>query len=319
MSEELEKVATNEAATGEVVDPNKKQKKPKSKAQKIIEWILFGIFMAIFAFLGAGVVDGLIHKNENYNQNLRFGYGTFYVLTNSMEPRYHKGTALITYKEDLTKLTDQLKAVKNANIVRNDDEQFVIAFDKNISYDMTFMNVATNIHEGTFDFVYDEYNPNVSPDANCVTTGKIMTHRIRELHIFKNVKYGKGRFVFVTSGINDQGEQSRIGQFQFVTEKQYLGIVKVNSDALGKVFDFISSIWGLLILLLVPAFYLIVTSGIDIFKAMKEAETDSENGGQAPENLDNISSEDRARLKQELLDEMIANKKKQKEEKDEEE
>ena len=36
----------------------KRVKKPKSKARKIIEWVLTGIFLALFAFVLAGQIDG---------------------------------------------------------------------------------------------------------------------------------------------------------------------------------------------------------------------------------------------------------------------
>ena len=80
--------------------------------------------------------------------------------------------------------------------------------------------------------------------------------------------------------------------------------------------DFVSSPLGLIILLLIPAGYLIVTSSIDIFKAVKEEETQAEKVAQAEREggarLDNISEKDRQRLKDELLEEMIKSKKEEK-------
>ena len=82
---------------------------------------------------------------------------------------------------------------------------------------------------------------------------------------------------------------------------------------MGKVMNFVSSAWGLLILLLIPAIYLVVVSSLDILKAVKE----QEEGGSASnedkpidsERLSKISEEDRARLKNELLEQMIKEKK----------
>ena len=309
MSEELEP-KTEVTEESEVVTPEKKKKKEKSKAQKIIEWVLFGIFIAIFGVVAAGVIDAKIHQKDNYNQELRFGWGSFIVLTNSMEPEYMVDTALITYKEDLNKVTEFLKSIDNINVVKDDADEFVASFTKDKSLDMTFMNVGTGINPYSFPFVNDEYNPNIpGSQSKCITSSSVMTHRIRELHVYKNVEYGKGRFVFVTAGINDKGEASKIGQYQFVTEKEYLGMVKLNSAFIGKVFKFISSIWGLLVLLLIPAAYLIVTSAIDIFKVLRESEEKAESEPKAPSSLDILSDKDRERLKQELLDEMIESKK----------
>ena len=43
----------------------KREKKPKSKARKIIEWVLTGIFLVIFAFAGIAQIDGLVNKNKH--------------------------------------------------------------------------------------------------------------------------------------------------------------------------------------------------------------------------------------------------------------
>ena len=76
--------------------------------------------------------------------------------------------------------------------------------------------------------------------------------------------------------------------------------------------------WGLLILLLIPALYLIVTSVIDIVKAAGDDDDDkvvaeaSESPG-GNEALSKLSKEDIERLKQDMLNEMIEEKQKAKE------
>ena len=108
----------------------------------------------------------------------------------------------------------------------------------------------------------------------------------------------------------DDGTEHVIDQYQAFTEKELLGRVKVNSPFLGGVFGFVSSIWGLLILLLIPSFYLIITSVIDIFKAYKEPEEVSEGPKEEKTNGEvELSEEDKKRLKEELLKEMINKKK----------
>ena len=69
-----------------------------------------------------------------------------------------------------------------------------------------------------------------------------------------------------------------------------------------------------------PAAYLIVVSGIDIFRALKD--TDGEGSSETTvsntenskkiEGLEELSDEDRERLKRELLDQMIEEKGKKK-------
>ena len=61
-----------------------KVKKPKSKTRTIIEWVLTCIFLALFAVIGIAQIDGLINKKNHYGQQIRFGFGTFIVQTDSM-------------------------------------------------------------------------------------------------------------------------------------------------------------------------------------------------------------------------------------------
>ena len=94
MSEEVK-------ANLEETQNKKKVKKPKSKVRKIIGWVLTGIFFAFFAVFAAGQIDGMIHKKDNYGQTISFGFGSFVILTDSMEPDYMTDSAIITYKEGL--------------------------------------------------------------------------------------------------------------------------------------------------------------------------------------------------------------------------
>ncbi len=272
-----------------------KAKKPKSKARKIIEWVLTGLFLAIFAVVGLAQIDGLVNKKNHYNQQIRFGYGTFVVQTDSMEPEYKVKTAIITYLEDADKIYKRYQSGK--------------------TIDVTFFDAYTS---------ENEYTKPLDPDNAELTkrtsvTQYPMTHRVREIHVNENLKKGEGRYTFITAGINrnsknmfDDGQEHVIDQYQAFTEKELLGVVHVNSPFLGGVFGFVSSIWGLLILLLIPSFYLIITSVIDIFKAYKEPEEVEEGPkpeGDKPKGEVELSEEDKKRLKEELLKEMLNKKK----------
>jgi signal peptidase I len=270
-------------------------KKPKSKARKIIEWVLTGIFLALFAFVLAGQIDGMVHKKEHYNQQLRFGYGTFVVKTDSMEPKYMVGTALITYNEDADKIYER--------------------FQKGEEVDITFVDVYNTNNEYTSPLNNPELTKRTDP------TGVPMTHRVKEVHVNNNQEKGKGKYTFITAGINTrstnlgwkEGEPDIvINQYQAFTEKEVLGRVTVNSAFLGGVFSFVGSPLGLLVLLLIPAFYLVVASVIDIFKAYKEPEPATEGAGGQPNNNNGpvtLSEADKKRLKEQLLEEMISKKK----------
>lgn len=258
-----------------------KVKKEKSKVRKIIEWAFVAIFGAVALFVLAGTVSGMIHKKEHYNQSIRFGYGTFRVLTDSMEDEIKTGSMLITKAEDVNDFAKRL-----AN---------------NETIDITFFNVgvATNVKPD---------NPEYTTETTPVYMP--MTHRLREVHVQEGVEFGNGKYVFVASGINKNSAKYSPDQYQLFTEKEYLGTVKVSNAFLGSVVGFMSQPWGLIILLLIPAGYLIVSSSIDIFKAVKEEETKSaEVDSNQGERLSKLSEEEKKRLKDELLDEMLKSKK----------
>ena len=278
----------------------KRVKKPKSKARKIVEWILTGIFLALFGVVMAAQIDGMVHKKDHYNQQLRFGYGTFMVKTDSMKPEYGIDTALITYLEDPEKIYER--------------------FQKGETVDITFAH--HNIPTSEYTVPYE--NPELTVRTNASYDKDVedipMTHRVREIHINENATKGNGRYIFITAGINtrskwmgwQEGQPDMvINQYQAITEKELLGRVVVNSPFLGGVFSFVSSVFGLLILLLIPAFYLVITSVIDIFKAYKEPEEAKEGAGVTPSNGGTVtlSEADKKRLKEQLLEEMIAKKK----------
>ena len=263
-----------------------KVKKPKSKARKIVEWVLFSIFGAACAFVLAANISAMIHKKENYGQSIRFGVGTFVILTDSMEPEINKNDLIITVKEKVDKFEERI----------NNGEKIDVTF-MNVNVDTTGLEPTTEVFKG--------HSP-----TNATNTP--MTHRLREVHVNLDKEYGEGRYLFVASGINIGGyEAEREYQYQAFTEKEYLGTVRMVNPFMGKFMNFISSPFGLIILLLIPGGYLIVVSSLDIFKAVKEEEQNSnENTVQLKgEHLSNLSEEERQRLKNELLEQMLEEKK----------
>ena len=264
-----------------------KVKKEKSKARKIIEWVLFVVFGTACAAVLAANVSAMINKKKNFGQSIKFGFGTFIILTNSMEPEIHVNDFILTYKEDAAKLNDR--------------------FASGEKVDVTFMNIAPEVSDFTPDS--EEFKT-----GSQVVTNRVMTHRLREVHINEEKAVGNGHYIFVASGINSGGESSKEGQYQVFTEVEYLGTVKSVNSFVGRFMNFISSPIGLIILLLVPAGYLITVSSIDIFKAVKAQEegeavvVESNQASGDPDRLSKISDEERARLKNELLEQMMKEK-----------
>ena len=276
-----------------------KVKKKKSLARRIIEWVLLVVFGGAFIVVMAGQIDGMIHREENFNQTLRFGWGSFVVLTNSMEPVYPVNSAVVTYKKDAEDIYNEYLKF---NILEED------LAGKEITHpiDITFQNYR-------LDFRVEPTNPRYKSP---VYEQAVITHRLVEVQVDMSIPKGEGRYVFITRGINTQGQLSLESQYQYFTEKQILGVVTFGSSALGWLFQALSSPWGLLIFLLVPAFYLVIVSVKDIFKAVKdepEGPTDPGAGGPpsvggSEDALAGLSEEDKKRLKEELLQQMIDEK-----------
>ncbi|MBP5693890.1 MAG: hypothetical protein J6X03_00310, partial [Bacilli bacterium] len=151
-----------------------------------------------------------------------------------------------------------------------------------------------------------------------------MTHRCSE--IITPADSGDGKYHFTVHGINtdsDQCEEASQGETRDCTyqtqpfpEDYLIGKVVGKSVVLGGVFYFLTQWYGLLTLLLIPTMYLVVTSVIDIAKAVKEPDEAAviegeikENGGENSNSaLKNMSEEDRKRLKEELLNQMLEEK-----------
>ena len=292
-------------------EKKKAPKKPKSKTRKIIEWVLTGIFAVIFIILGIGQIDGMVHQKDHHNQMLKFGYGTFVVQTDSMEKDVNNKTVY---------------GVKSAIITHLDSPESIYKdYLKGKTIDVTFYDSYTA------ETAYTTPDHTKNPELTTRTPSAqypIITHRVREINVNENVKKGQGRYTFIVAGINpystnlgsDGVHPVTINQYQVFTESELLGRVVIGSAFLGGVFGFVSSVWGLLILLLIPAFYLIITSVIDIFKAYKEPEEAKEGASSSGESgestgesassdaLNELSEEDKKRLKEELLQEMLEKK-----------
>ena len=267
---------------------DEKGKKPKSKARKIIEWVLTGIFAVIFLIAAIAQVDGMIHVKDNFGKQVRFGYGTFVVQTNSMEPTYMVGTAIVTQKKSAKEIYE--------------------AYLANKIIDVTFMN---GVDKNGFSRTNFESPENTSY-YTLVTDPLLITHRIIEVRYYPDETVENNKYVFYAAGINTGGDYALESQYQAFYADQILGVVVLNSPVLGVMFNIISSPWGLLIFLLIPAFYLIITSVLDITKALdkKEEEAASAPSGNSVSSLDELSEEQKKKLKEEMLQQMIEQRRK---------
>lgn len=261
-----------------------KEKKQKSKLRKALEWVITAIFIILFLGVASIQIVSKTSAKENYGVPKFKDYQVLVVLTDSMEPEYEVKTALF------------VKQVKPEELNEGDDITF---------YYPSWSNIMAN---------------------------PVVTHRIEKIEIDETKAIGYGHFTFVCHGINTDSENCHQtdgsrdctkAQYQRVNEQYVLGKVVGQSEFVGHVYSFITTIWGLLLILLIPALYLIVASVIDLCKALKEPEEVAGDvvSTQKPEevndnnnsSLDGLSDEDKERLKKELLNELIGGKDNEKE------
>lgn len=259
-----------------------KVKKPKSKARKIIEWVLVSLVGALFLVAAAGQIESMVHKDQYFSQPIRLGVGIFQVKTNSMEPEYKVGCGIITFRED--------------------PEQIYASYQKGETIDITFMDRC--LDEGTIYEPSDKVTHNFRTDP----TGVPMTHRVFEVHVDETKAKWQGRYVFFVAGINPEGQKSNPGQYQAFSDRYILGRVVHHSDFLGAVTDVVASPIGLFLLLLIPAFYLVIVSVIDIFKAVNAPAEVTDGQKKEAVSIEGLSEADKKRLKQEMLEQMLAKK-----------
>ena len=262
---------------------DEKPKKPKSKARKIIDWVVTGVFASLL--VGVAVIQ-IINKTSK-NQNL-FGPQFQKVLTDSMSPIYKVNDIIVVEKTSAESLYARVN-------------------EKELDTDVSFQWIV---------------------DGNKVS----MTHRLISVtyseETFTDPATGEQcHYKFVAHGINKQSEwckgnggyQDCTNQTQTFGETALIGRVTRKSGFM----TFATSIWGLLVLLLLPCTYLIIASGVDIYKALKESEDEeaaaaegkvvgeATETGAEPKNGDplaGLTKEEKERLKKQMLDEMLGNK-----------
>ena len=174
-------------------EEKKKVKKPKSKTRKIIEWVLTGIFLALFAVLGVAQIDGMVHKKDHFGQTLKFGYATFVVRTDSMadtagdKTGYGVDTALITHLDDAAAIYKDYQKGKTVDLT--------------FWYDNNCYNEVVNS---------GHVEPQNHPDLKTRTNPPdypIITHRLMEMYENPSIKKGEGRYTFIVAGINRKSKK----------------------------------------------------------------------------------------------------------------
>ena len=138
-----------------------------------------------------------------------------------------------------------------------------------------------------------------------------MTHRVDNINYFEDASENNGyHYTFTTRGINKHSNQCGTPegcditwQAQVFHEDAIIGKVARKSFFL----KMLTSVWGLIIMILIPCLYIMVTSVWDMFKKLDEqervVEADASQGTSYP--LAGLTKGEIEQLKKEMLDEML--------------
>lgn len=258
---------------------DKKEKKEKKPKSKARK-IVDWVITGVFATLIVGLAVIQIINRFSKNQNL-FGAQFQKVLTDSMSPTYKVNDIIFIAKANPDNLVKSVEAGQDVDV----------------------------------SFKWKVNGQTVS-----------MTHRLQEATYYAEAQVDdKGQeyhYTFVAHGINKHSEFCKIGdqygdctyQTQTFHEDALIGRVVRKSYFM----TFATSIWGLLVLLLIPCLYLVIASVIDICKALDDKEEkpagpgkpdNSKVVGEANDPLAGLSEKEKEKLKQQMLDEMLGKKK----------
>lgn len=160
-----------------------------------------------------------------------------------------------------------------------------------------------------------------------------MTHEIFQIDIRDEYLEGYGHYLFYAHGTNTHSEFCKIGEeygdctdtsnpknVQKFNETKVVGKVVGTVPVLTGIYKFIKAPIGLIVLILAPCMYLLVTSVIDMFKKIPEEEEAGASGGSSGENIKKVTYADgsdplagltekeKERLKKQMLEELMGNK-----------
>ena len=80
------------------LEKKKREKKPKSKLRKTLEWVFTGLFLAVFGFFSVMMIVGFASRKDNHNVPNYGGIQVLEVLTDSMEPAYKTKSVVFVKK-----------------------------------------------------------------------------------------------------------------------------------------------------------------------------------------------------------------------------
>ena len=290
----------------------KKEKKPKSKTRVVLEWVGTGLVAALIVFCAVVLFTTKIQRKNSSNPNAPAKIGNLYfpvlVLSNSMEPDYKVDSAIFIEEQSCESIYKEFTTNYDDSKSGSYEEVFRCSHKIDLTFDDYYRGAITS-EEQTF---MEAEFPSKNNRTTIYSPMRTMTHRLYYVIKDDNVEYGQGRYHFYVSGINAKGAKAAEDQFQIFTEKQLYGRVTGSSEFVGAIFKFAESPWGLIILLLIPCLYMVISSVIDVIRAYSDDEVtenaDTTKKISSEDPLAGLSEKQKKKLKEEMLDNMMKGK-----------
>lgn len=261
-----------------------KEKKPKSKVRKIIDWVVTGLTALLLVGFGTIFIVSKTSKNQTV-----FGVTYQRVITDSMVPVYKVSDIIVVNKTSPESLLKRYNEGKDVDVSFNPSK--VVKWENS-----------------------------ARPNKEALAKIGSMTHRLcevtynpeAEVEPLTGLEY---HYTFKAHGINTESQFCKIGeeygdctnQMQVFHEDALIGRVTRKSGFL----TFATTVWGLLVLLMVPCIYLITASVFDICKVLDDKGEDGEEPqkiGDSNDPLAGLSPKEKEKLKKKMLDEMLGKK-----------
>lgn len=289
--------------------PTSSSPSPKKKnVVKIVGRVINTILIIFIAFIAIIEIVGLASKGSNYGVPTFFGFQVENVVTDSMakdekgNTLYPVGTALVSKKEDFN------------SIKVNDNVVFygyaLQPFTSNV-YQATVVHKVIDFGEinGNKYLVVRGANTYDHPDKYQVQYVFASETNNPVIDDFKN------RSASYTYTGKDFKDETKSVNYSVTMAGVYMSKVVGASGFIGGLLNTLSSPTGLLLLILIPALIIIITSVVDIIKIKKtpEEEVGSKTKSEKVDSsdpLEGLSEEEKEKLKQEMIQEMLNEKNK---------
>ena len=291
VEEPIAKSNFDEVPEQEVVDDKKKKKDKDGKKplwRKILDWVITGVF----GLAAVGAVAIMIGTKVNPD-GMFLGYMFPQVLTDSMADKYPVGSVLIVKQVDPSE----------------------VQIGDAVTFKYPVNGVEMNMTHEIFKIEYTD--PIYNEDGICTNDGyyTFYAHGTNKHSEFCKIKNEKGEEVY--GDCTDITVKNNVQEFH---QKKLVGKVERSSPVLAVVFKVVQSPIGLIVLILLPCLYLMVTSVIDMFKKIPDDEEEAASGGggnitvrsvkraDGSDPLAGLSDEEKERLKKQMLDELLGKK-----------